>query len=107
MATGVQRIAIAVSPLNAEYVYCLAATSSASGFEGLYLSTDGGTTFTKRSSTPNILGWYSGTAADDDASEGQGWYDLSLVVSPSNINTILTGGVNIWPPTTVTPTYTT
>jgi hypothetical protein len=96
MATGIQRIAVAVSPLNANYVYCLAATSSASGFEGLYLSTDGGTTFTKRSSTPNILGWYNGTAAQNDATEGQGWYDLAIAVAPSNVNTVLIGGVNIW-----------
>lgn len=96
MATGVQRIAIAVSPLNANYVYCLASTSTAYGFEGLYLSTDGGTTFTKKSSTPNILGWYDGTAAQSDATEGQGWYDLAIAISPSNINTILVGGVNIW-----------
>jgi Bacterial Ig domain/Secretion system C-terminal sorting domain len=96
MATGIQRIAVAVSPLNANYVYCLAATTGTYGFEGLYLSTDGGTTFTKKSSTPNILGWYNGTASQSDAADGQGWYDLCLAVSPTNINTILTGGVNIW-----------
>jgi hypothetical protein len=96
MTTGIQRVAVAVSPLNANYVYALAAKTSTYGFEGLYLSTDGGTTFTKKSATPNILGWYNGTAAQTDATDGQGWYDLSLSVNPTNINNIQTGGVNIW-----------
>ncbi len=100
MTTGVQRVAVAVSPANADYVYALAATTTYYGFEGLYLSTDGGATFTKKSSTPNILGWYSGTATQADATDGQGWYDLSLAVSPSDINTLFTGGVNIWKSTT-------
>jgi hypothetical protein len=96
MSSGLQRVAIAVSPLNANYVYALAAKTSTTGFEGLYLSTDGGTTFTKKSSSPNILGWYNGTASQDDAVDGQGWYDLSLSISPTNIDNIQTGGINIW-----------
>jgi hypothetical protein len=96
MTTGVQRVAVAVSSLNANYVYALAAKTTSYGFEGLYLSTDGGTTFTKKSATPNILGWYTGTTTQSDATNGQGWYDLSLAVSPTNINNINTGGVNSW-----------
>lgn len=100
MAAGVQRVAIGVSPANANYVYALAAKTTSFGFEGLYLSTDSGNSFTKQSSTPNILGWSLGTAAQADQTDGQGWYDLSLAVSPTDINTIFTGGVNIWKSTT-------
>ncbi len=94
--TGTQRVAIAVTALDANYVYALVANNTDYGFKGLYLSTDGGTTFTLKSSTPNILGW---NAAGND-SGGQGWYDLSIVVDPSVKTTIYTGGVNIWKSTT-------
>ncbi len=90
--SGTQRVAIAVTPLDANYVYALVSNNTDYGFKGLYLSTDGGSTFTLKSSTPNILGW---NATGND-SGGQGWYDLSIVVDPSVKTTIYTGGVNIW-----------
>jgi hypothetical protein len=95
MATGVQRVAVAVSPLDANIVYTLAAKTSSYGYEGVYHSTDAGLTFTKMSSTPNILGWYNGTSAQSDNIDGQGWYDLCIAIG-ADINTIYTGGVNIW-----------
>jgi hypothetical protein len=93
--TGVQRVAIAVSELDPNYVYCLAAKSSTFHYEGLYRSTDAGATFTKMSSSPNILGYYDGTAGTSDLTNGQGWYDLALTVG-EDINTIFTGGINVW-----------
>jgi hypothetical protein len=94
--TTVSRLAIAVTPANAAYVYVLAALSSDDGFQGLYRSTDNGTTFTTRSTSPNVLGW-SSTGSD---SGGQGWYDLAIAASPSNADLIVVGGVNIWKSTT-------
>ena len=91
-ATGaVSRLSVAVTAANSAYVYVLAA-NTAYGFQGLYRSTDNGATFTTRSTTPNLLG-YNSTGSD---AGGQGWYDLSLAVSPVNADHVLVGGVNIW-----------
>jgi Putative metal-binding motif/Secretion system C-terminal sorting domain len=86
-----QRMAVAVTAANANYVYILASGNS-SGFLGLYRSTDGGTTFTTRATTPNLLGW-STTGGDTG---GQGWYDLTIESDPTNAEIIWTGGVNVW-----------
>jgi hypothetical protein len=86
------RVALAVTPLDNTYVYALVSNAADDGFRGLYLSTDGGSTFTSQSSTPNILGWES----NGSDLGGQGWYDLSIAVDPSVKTTIYTGGVNIW-----------
>lgn len=90
--SGTQRIAIGVTSLDTTYVYAFIANSVDYGFQGMYLSIDGGKTFTSKSTTPNILGW---NAAGND-SGGQGWYDLTIAVDPTNKNTIYTGGVNVW-----------
>jgi PKD repeat protein len=89
--TAVNRLSIAVSAANPTYVYVLAAGTD-DGFNGVYRSVDYGATFTTRSTTPNILGW-SNTGSDTG---GQGWYDLSLAVSPTNAELVIVGGVNIW-----------
>ncbi len=94
--TGVIRVAVAVTALDPNYVYCLVGNSTDYGLKGVYLSTDGGLTFTLKSSSPNILGW---NASGSD-SGGQAWYDLSLTVDPSVKTTIYAGGVNIWKSTT-------
>ena len=90
--TGINRMAIAVTPNNPSVVYVLASASSGSGFQGFYRSLDSGTTFSLMASTPNLLGW--ATAGND--SGGQGWYDLCIAASPTNSLDIVTGGVNVW-----------
>jgi len=90
--SGIERIALAVSPNNANYVYALMSSTSGSGFLGLYRSTNSGDTWTQMSSTPNILGW-NATGSDNG---GQGWYDLCLAASPTDADEIYAGGVNIW-----------
>lgn len=90
--TNTNRIALAVSPANNDYVYALCSSSSNSGFRGLYRSTDSGLTYIERSITPNILGW--DTNGTDNG--GQGWYDLVIAVDPLNADIIYTGGVNAW-----------
>jgi hypothetical protein len=99
--TGVQRVAVAVTALDTNYVYAFLSNNTDYGFKGLYLSTDGGATFTSKSSTPNVLGW---NAAGNDAG-GQGWYDLSIAVDPSVKTTIYIGGVNVWKSTTSGATW--
>jgi PKD repeat protein len=93
---AVCRLTIAVTAADPTYVYVVAATASAYNFYGLYRSTDQGQTFTKQSSTPNVLGF--NTNGGDTG--GQGWYTLSLAASPTNKNEIIVGGVNVWHSTT-------
>jgi hypothetical protein len=91
--TGVNRMAVAVTPANSSAVYVLASASSNSGFYAFYRSTDAGVTFSAMAtSTPNLLGWAS--AGND--SGGQGWYDLCVAASPTNSNEVVVGGVNVW-----------
>lgn len=92
--TGIGRLAMAVTEANPAYVYLLAARASDNGFLGLVRSTNSGAAFTTRmasTASNNILGWDSG--AD---SGGQGWYDLAIAASPTNAETVFTGGINIW-----------
>jgi hypothetical protein len=91
-STGTQRVAIGVSPHDPEYVYALFAKTTTYGFQGMYRSTDGGTTWTQQATSPNLLGWAS-AGSDTD---GQGWYDLAIAVSPIDKNMVMVGGVNIW-----------
>ncbi|MEI8203675.1 MAG: hypothetical protein WCH34_11715, partial [Bacteroidota bacterium] len=90
-----QRMELAVSANQSGWVYAVAANSS-DGLYGIYQSTNSGTSFTQvfAGTTKNLLGWYDGTPATDVG--GQGWYDLSLAVSPTNASTLLVGGVDTW-----------
>ncbi len=81
---------IAVTANDRGYVYFL--TTASATFQGLYRSTDSGSTFSTMSTTPNILG-YSETGAD---ANGQGWYDLDVTADPKSKNTVYVHGVNIW-----------
>ncbi len=93
-ATGLssgQRMVVAVTAANPEYVYLLQSKSD-NGFKALYRSTDGGTTFTTRATSPNIMDW----SCDGSGSGGQAWYDLEIAASPTNAELIFAGGVNLW-----------
>jgi hypothetical protein len=89
---GVQRIALGVTPGNNAYVYALFAKASDQSYLGMYRSTNSGTSFSLRSSTPNLLG-YNTDGLDNG---GQGFYDLAVTVSPTNADIVTTGGVNHW-----------
>jgi len=79
---AVQRIEVTVSVQDPNYVYALCCNMSG-GLYAVYRSTDGGSTWTKRATTPNILGT-------------QGAYDLTIHIDPTDKNKIYTGGVNIY-----------
>jgi len=91
-SSSINRIAIGVTPANPSYVYLLYSASGSSSYKGLYLSNNSGTTFTLQSNSPNLFGWDS----DGMDGGGQGWYTLSLDVSPVNVAEVIVGGVNIW-----------
>ncbi len=89
--SGVQRGEIAVTKADRGTVFLLTCVSSR--FQGIYVSRDSGTSFTKPTTAPtNILGY---SELGNDGS-GQGWYDLDLAADPFNKNTIYAYGVNIW-----------
>lgn len=90
--SGINRLALGVSPAGANYVYALASSSSNSGFQGFYRSTNAGENFVLTTNTPNILGYNS----NGSSTGGQGTYDLCVAVSPLNVNEVFTGGINIW-----------
>ncbi|WP_298117969.1 T9SS type A sorting domain-containing protein [Flavobacterium sp.] len=83
LPTSNGRMILDVTPANSNYIYILASTTS-SGFQGIYRSINGGTTWIKTSGTVNYL------------ESTQAWYDLALAVSPTNANELYTGCLNIW-----------
>lgn len=83
LPTSSGRLVIDVTPANSSYVYVLSANTSW-GFQGIYKSTNSGTSFIKTSGTTNIL------------ESTQGWYDLALGVSSTNPEELYTGCLNVW-----------
>jgi len=75
--SAVRRMEIGVCPASPSTVYVVASGSSA--FNGLYLSTNAGNTFTLQSSSPDIIGT-------------QGSYNLAIAVNPFNANDVYVGG---------------
>lgn len=89
---GTQRIALAVTAANSNYVYALYANNTNYGLQGVYRTVDGGTNWTEQEDNTNDwLGYYS----DGSVAGGQGFYDLCIEVDPSNANTVYIGGINI------------
>jgi photosystem II stability/assembly factor-like uncharacterized protein len=85
------RIALAVTPADSSSVYALSSNSNGA-FNGFYRSTNTGSSFSLVSSSPNILS----SSSTGSGTSGQGWYDLSIAVDPTNANIVYVGGVNIW-----------
>jgi hypothetical protein len=91
---SIYRESIGVTAANGAYVYVLAADSTNYSLFGVYQSTDGGTTFTQKTgNSPNLLGF---SQTGSDVGKGQGFYTLSIGVSPTNASELMVGGVNIW-----------
>lgn len=77
------RLVLDVTAANSNYIYILSSKTT-NTFQGVYRSTNGGTSFTKTSGTTNIL------------ESTQAWYDLALAVSSTNAEEIYTGCLNVW-----------
>lgn len=92
--TGAQRIKIGVTPANSSYVYLLAGPGNviAQTFKGVWRSTNSGASFTRRASSPDILGYQDIINDFDD----QNTYDLALAVNPADASMIITGGLVVW-----------
>jgi hypothetical protein len=77
------RFAIAVTPANANYVYLLASETNWS-FNGIYRSTNSGTSFTAMNTTTDIF------------ESTQAWYDMAIGVSDTDEDIVYTGVLNVW-----------
>lgn len=90
----VERIELAVTKADNAVIYALASDAGNSGLYALYRSKNSGDSWSLvyDNQSKNLLGW----TADGSDVGGQGWYDLSLAVSPTNSNTVFVGGVNVW-----------
>lgn len=86
-------IKFAVCPSDTSRIYCLVwKTGATSPFGGVYQSTNNGTSFTLMADTPNIMGYSNnGTSMD-----GQGAYNMAIIVDPNNANTLYIGAINLW-----------
>lgn len=95
-----RRAEIAVSAQDANYVYVVMANANGA-LMGIYRSTDGGNSFELATNTPNMLAGSS----DGTGTTGQGWYDLTILVSPTNKNEVIVGGINLWKSTDAGSTW--
>lgn len=77
------RVALTVTPAAPDRLYALISTT-AGQLDGLYMSADTGASFTAMSFVPSdLLG-------------AQGWYNITLAVSPSTVNDVVIGGVRLY-----------
>lgn len=88
----INRIEIAVTPADSNLVYLVAGSQADASFQGLYRSTNAGASFTRMSTSPNILAG----AQSGNGTGGQSWYDLAIAASDVNANEIYVGGINVW-----------
>lgn len=90
-STGIRSISNPPSALRMELavegdvVYGIT-VNSANHFDSTYKSIDGGATFTKQNTTAYPTG----------VANGQGWYNITLAINPSNTNEILMGGLDLY-----------
>ncbi len=88
-----KRVNLAVTDADATVVYAIMSWYNG-GLYGIYKSTDSGASYTKvydgTATNHNLLGWKT----DGSDAGGQGGYDLTIAVDPTNANTVYVGGVN-------------
>lgn len=73
------RISLAIAPSDHNTLYASIADPSTGGLLLMTKSTDGGSNWSQLSGVPNYMG-------------EQGWYDQTLVVSPTNASVVFAGG---------------
>lgn len=83
LPTSSERLFIDITPANNNLVYMVASNTD-NTYQGIYKSSDSGTTFTQMNNTADIF------------ESGQSWYDLAISVSNSNENEIYVGCLNVW-----------
>jgi hypothetical protein len=81
--TARNRMAIAVTAHNPDIVYIVASQSSNSALEAVYKSSNKGTSFVQKATTPSMLAT-------------QGWYDIAIESSATDSNLVYVGGLNVY-----------
>jgi len=96
--TDSRRIVLAVTPANPAIVKAVVANMNA-GLNGIFSSSDTGKTFTRifgstLDCSTNILSGSTNLSAN--SCSGQGWYDISIAISPIDPNKVIVGGISTW-----------
>ncbi len=87
------RLRVEVTPASPNNVYILAVKTNW-GFEGVYTSSNSGTSFSKTLEEDDIFG------------STQAWFDLAFCISDSNANELFVGVLDIWKSTTAGNNFT-
>jgi len=77
------RFSIDVTPADPQRVYLIASTTG-NAYQGVYKSTDGGTSFTAVNTSTNVF------------ENTQSWYTMPIGVSATNADEVYVGCLNVW-----------
>ncbi len=77
------RFELAISPVNANRLY---ASAEGASHSELWVSTNGGTSWSETFETGDEPNWLG----------AQGWYDNTIVCHPTNVNIVYVGGIRLW-----------
>ena len=89
-SSGLDRVAIAASPSNENYIYAVIADGSVVG--SMIFSDDNGANWSPANEPADV----DEGIPDDDFSRGQAWYDLVIAVDPNDENTVITGAIDLF-----------
>lgn len=94
-ATNIGRLEIAIAPTDNNTMYAMAGNSASlgSGVIGVWKTINGGDTWTQVA-TPAAVS--ANGCANATAGGAQMWYDAGLTVSPTDANTVLLSGVDLY-----------
>ncbi|MCK5075329.1 MAG: hypothetical protein KAR38_03085, partial [Calditrichia bacterium] len=85
--SGFYRIELAVAPSNANVVYALVQGTGYT-ISALYRTSNAGSSWTTITSPANVDG--------NSFAKSQAWYNLIAVVHPTDVNTVIAGGVDLF-----------
>jgi hypothetical protein len=93
VGTGWTRTEIAVAPSDPKVLYAVGSLNGAGS--NVFRSGDAGATWQQKGQTTWIDGC-GGTPVAGDFTRGQAWYDLAIIVDPTNANNVWIGGVDMY-----------
>lgn len=91
--TNWSRTEIAVAPTDPNVVYAVGSVGGSGS--NVYRSGDGGATWIQKA-PPTFIDGCGGAGTTGDFTRGQAWYDLCIIVDPTNANTIWIGGIDMF-----------
>ena len=90
--TNVGRTALTIGTVNPDVVYVNMTNNNNNTTKGIYKTTNGGSTWT----TCTFGNDLSGNPGTGEFHWGQGWYNNTIAVCPTNDNIVLAGGGGMW-----------